>query len=212
MAVPANNPNPSFVRPRAAPSEGKTRAAMTLNRKITEIDWAISSSSAPMTGAVAAMALPPQIDEPTPTRTALLELICNILYIIKAITSDVVMVERMIGRDCFPFARISVRFIPNPRNTTAVCRIFLDVKLIPGEKTVLSVRIRVTIIPIRIEKTGPPTTGTAFPSSHDGMAISRHKSRPAPFFLKKFIKYSSCVLCNKNLQSAITIDSCLQIL
>ena len=174
---------------------------MTLNRKITEIDWAISSSSAPMTGAVAAMALPPQIDEPTPTRTALLELICNILYIIKAITSDVVMVERMIGRDCFPFARISVRFIPNPRNT-----------LIPGEKTVLSVRIRVTIIPIRIEKTGPPTTGTAFPSSHDGMAISRHKSRPAPFFLKKFIKYSSCVLCNKNLQSAITIDSCLQIL
>ncbi len=33
MAVPANNPNPSFVRPRAAPSEGKTRAAMTLNRK-----------------------------------------------------------------------------------------------------------------------------------------------------------------------------------
>ncbi len=52
----------------------------------------------------------------------------------KAITSDVVMVERMIGRDCFPFARISVRFIPNPRNTTAVCRIFLDVKLIPGEK------------------------------------------------------------------------------
>jgi len=122
------------------------------------------------------------------------------------------MVERMIGRDCFPFARISVRFIPNPRNTTAVCRIFLDVKLIPGEKTVLSVRIRVTIIPIRIEKTGPPTTGTAFPSSHDGMAISRHKSRPAPFFLKKFIKYSSCVLCNKNLQSAITIDSCLQIL
>ena len=47
---------------------GKSRAASTLKRKITEMAWAISSSSAPMTGAVAAMAEPPQMEEPTPTR------------------------------------------------------------------------------------------------------------------------------------------------
>ena len=34
--------------------------------------WAISSSSAPMTGAVAAMALPPQMEEPTPMRVEML--------------------------------------------------------------------------------------------------------------------------------------------
>ncbi len=91
-----------------------------------------------MTGAVvAAMAIPPQIDELTPTvNLQLLELICNILYIIKAITSDVVMVERMIGRDCFPFAGISVRFIPNPKEYNGCLQDLLDVKLIPGEKTV----------------------------------------------------------------------------
>ena len=55
-AVPAKRPNPSLERPNAPPSVGKISAAMTLKRKMTEMDWAISSSSAPMTGAVAAMA------------------------------------------------------------------------------------------------------------------------------------------------------------
>ena len=51
----------------AAPSAGKINAAKILNRKITEIACATSSSSASITGAVAAIAEPPQIDEPTPT-------------------------------------------------------------------------------------------------------------------------------------------------
>ncbi len=42
-----------------------------LNRKITEMDCATSSSLAWITGAVAAMAEPPQIDEPTPIKMAL---------------------------------------------------------------------------------------------------------------------------------------------
>lgn len=67
-AVPANRPKPWFDRPSAMPRAGNTSAAITLNRKMTEIDCAISSSSASMTGAVAAMAEPPQMEEPTVRR------------------------------------------------------------------------------------------------------------------------------------------------
>ena len=49
------------------PSIGKKMAASTLKKKITAIAWAISSSSASIIGAVAAIAEPPQIEEPTPT-------------------------------------------------------------------------------------------------------------------------------------------------
>ena len=71
IAVPAKRPKPSLLSPSAAPRAGKISAAATLNRKMTEMDCATSSSDASMTGAVAAMALPPQIEEPTPTRIAL---------------------------------------------------------------------------------------------------------------------------------------------
>lgn len=53
-AVPANRPKPSLLMPSMAPSEGKISAAMMLKRKMTLMAWAISSSSASMTGAVAA--------------------------------------------------------------------------------------------------------------------------------------------------------------
>ena len=69
-AVPANTPNasPEFVaKPRKPPNVGNKIAASTLKKKITEIACATSSSSASMTGAVAAMAEPPQIEDPTPT-------------------------------------------------------------------------------------------------------------------------------------------------
>ena len=46
MAVPAKRPKPSLERPSTPPRVGKIRAAMTLSRKITEMAWAISSSSA----------------------------------------------------------------------------------------------------------------------------------------------------------------------
>ena len=56
IAVPANNANPVFESPSQLPSIGNRSAASTLNRKITEIACATSSSFAPMTGAVAALA------------------------------------------------------------------------------------------------------------------------------------------------------------
>ena len=71
-AVPANIPKASPLavsNPISVPSVGKTKAAMTLKKNMTLIAWATSSSSAPITGLVAAMAEPPQIDEPTPIST-----------------------------------------------------------------------------------------------------------------------------------------------
>ena len=41
---------------------------MILNKKITDMAWAISLWLASMTGAVAAIAEPPQIEEPTPIK------------------------------------------------------------------------------------------------------------------------------------------------
>ena len=69
-AVPANRQNPSLVMPIASPSVGKMSAAKTLNRKKTEMAWATSWSLALMTGAVAAIAEPPQMDDPTPMSVA----------------------------------------------------------------------------------------------------------------------------------------------
>ena len=69
-AVPAKIPNASPVvvsNPTSFPKIGKMTAASTLKKKITDIACATSSSFASITGAVAATAEPPQIDEPTPT-------------------------------------------------------------------------------------------------------------------------------------------------
>ena len=131
-AVPAKRPKPSLERPSTPPRVGKIRAAMTLNRKMTEMAWAISSSSAPITGAVAAMAEPPQMEDPTPTSTEILLGIFIHLRSRNAITRDMVMVVQIMGRDWAPTLAISERFRPKPRRITAYCRIFLEVKAMPA--------------------------------------------------------------------------------
>ena len=81
-AVPAKIPkvSPEVVeKPNAAPNAGKISAARILKRKITEIACATSSSSASITGAVAAIAYQPQIDEPTPTNVDILAGMCIVL-------------------------------------------------------------------------------------------------------------------------------------
>lgn len=82
-AVPANTPNgvPEVVeKPKKVPRVGKISAANMLKKNITEIAWATSSWSASITGAVAAIADPPHIDDPTPTRTEILWSICRALH------------------------------------------------------------------------------------------------------------------------------------
>ena len=81
------------------PSVGKINAAMILNKNITEIDCAISSSFAPITGAVAAIAEPPHIDEPTPIKVAILGCIFKALYKTKDTISDIEIVDKIIGND-----------------------------------------------------------------------------------------------------------------
>lgn len=44
-----------------------------------------------------------------------------------AITKDVVMVARIIGRDCAPVCNTTDRFSPKPNRITAYCNIFLEV-------------------------------------------------------------------------------------
>ena len=105
IAVPAKIPKGSpftVSNPMAFPSIGKKIAASTLKKKITAIDCAISSSSAPITGAAAAIAEPPQIDDPTPTSIDVLAGTLRAFCNIHAIISDVVIVQIIIGRDCFP--------------------------------------------------------------------------------------------------------------
>ena len=89
MAVPAHIPKPVSLIPKKWPSGGKMKAAIILNIKIVEIEYATSFSSASMTSAVAAMALPPQIEVPTPMRVQVLpgtfsnlpmKYHCNILW------------------------------------------------------------------------------------------------------------------------------------
>ena len=191
MAVPAKIPNASpcmVSKPNAFPRIGKKIAANTLKKKITAIDWAISSSSASITGAVAAMAEPPHIDEPTPTRIDVFEGTFKTFFITHASTKDVVIVQTMIGKDCFPVSNITPRFIPNPSNTTAVCKITLEVHLIPASEDFLSFQNIAIIIPARIAITAPPITGNIFPMIHDGIAINRQIKMPFPYLLIKFIQ------------------------
>ena len=130
-AVPAKRPKPSLESPSAPPSVGKIMAAMTLKRKMTDMDWAISSSSAPMTGAVAAMALPPHMEEPTPISVDILDGMCSSFCISHATTREVVIVDKITGREALPTLPMVARFNPKPSSTTAVCSIFFDVKDTP---------------------------------------------------------------------------------
>lgn len=155
---------------------------------MTEIDWAISSSFASITGAVAAIAEPPQTEDPTPISIEIFVGIFIALYRIKATIREVLIVERIIGKDWNPVDAITDRFIPKPKRITAYCRIFFEVKEIPGLRLSLFFINNVIIIPKRIENTGPPITGTSSPNIHAGTAISMHSKIPDQFVLSQFIE------------------------
>lgn len=158
-AVPANTAKPSVPKPTACPNVGKMSAARILNRKITDIDCAISSSSASITGAVAAIAEPPQIDEPTPIRHAVLGLIFAIFITIKAVMRDVEIVLTITGRLLPPTLAIVPRLSEKPSMITAHCKIFFEVNFIPPGKYLLAENFgakSVIIIPVIIAATGAP--------------------------------------------------------
>ena len=102
-----------------------------MNKKITEIACATSSSLALITGAVAAIADPPQIDEPTPIKVAIVLSNLNNFCKTYAIINEMEIVIIMMGNDDLPTFITCMRFSPKPNKTTAVCKIYLDVKAIP---------------------------------------------------------------------------------
>ena len=185
IAVPAKIPNapPDVVsKPMTFPNIGKNIAASTLKKKITDIACATSLSSASMTGAVAAIADPPQIDDPTPTRIDVLDGTWITLRRIHAMIRDVLIVHTIIGSDCLPVWRMTPRFIPNPSSTTAVWRIILDVHLIPVSAFPLFFHTIVISMPARIAITGPPMIGNVLPRSQDGTAMIKQVNMPGSFF------------------------------
>ncbi len=134
-AVPAKIPklSPLMVEnPIILPSVGKSSAAKTLKKKTTEIDCAISSSLACITGAVAAMAEPPHMEDPTPTNVEILAGMLRIFCMALAIASANTIVQMMIGNDSLPVFQIIAKFMPNPSKITAYCSIFLETKRIPS--------------------------------------------------------------------------------
>ena len=118
-AVPANTANPSEPNPIACPNVGKISAASTLKRKITDIERATSSSSASITGAVAAIAEPPQIDEPTPIRQATFLSILSSFIKPYATINDIKIVEIITGKLFPPTLAMVPRSRENPSMTTA---------------------------------------------------------------------------------------------
>ena len=67
---------------------------------------------------------------------------------------------------------------PNPSKTTAVCRIFFDVNLIPAAALPLSFQNTPTIMPARMANTAPPTMGTAVPKNQQTAASAALVAMP----------------------------------
>ena len=189
-AVPANIPkaSPDVVsNPKKCPNIGNNKAAKTLKKKITEIAWATSSSSASIIGAVAAMAEPPQIEDPTPIKVLIFESMCIALWSANAIIKDVEIVQIIIGSDCFPVLNITLRLRPKPNKITAYWSIFFDVKVIPGLKVFPGCQNKAITIPAMIAITALPIIGKILPSIQAGIAIARQTNKPLYFSFIRFI-------------------------
>ena len=188
-AVPANRPKPVSDSPMTPPRVGKIRAASTLNRKITEMDWAISSSSASITGAVAAMAEPPQMEDPTPMSVAVFPGTCSALDMRKATIRAVEMVHRMMGRLVRPTWPICRRFSPKPRRMTAYCSTFLEVKatpsFTPSRTAALFLITAQPTMPMRMASTAEPITSSTGSSSTTNQA-TRAMARQSPIPGRRF--------------------------
>ena len=98
----------------------------------------------------------------------------------------------MIGRLCQPVARMTERFRPKPKKTTAVCRMYLDVKEIPLLTFVRSLRNWPATMPRRMEMIGPPMMGKVFPKNQDGRAMTRQSAMPGSFDGFMMIASSYC--------------------
>ena len=138
-----------------------------------------------MTGLAAAIADPPQMDDPTPMRVPVFFCILSTLERRYATRRDTVIVDIIIGSDCRPVSATTERFIPNPRSMTAHWSTFFDTNLIPFPKDVLSFRNIAMVMPARIAMTGPPMIGKRVPSMYAGIEMSKHRIMPLSMLLSE---------------------------
>lgn len=95
-----------------------------------------------------------------------------------AVSNDAVMVDTITGSEVAPTWAIWVSGKSNPSKTTAVCRIFFDVNLIPAAALPLSFQNTPTIMPARMANTAPPTMGTAVPKNQQTAASAALVAMP----------------------------------
>lgn len=130
IAMAAHVPNCSWLIPSQCPIAGKMSSAAAFSVKTVAMESVVSSSSASMMGAIAAIALPPQIAVPEDMRYELLRESLKALPSrtprhITPITDTIVN-----SMPSFPASIAECRFIPKPRPITESWSMYLDVFLV----------------------------------------------------------------------------------
>ena len=126
IAMAAQVPNCSWLIPSQCPIAGKMSSAAAFSVKTVAMESVVSSSSASMIGAIAAIALPPQIAVPEDMRYELLRESLKALPSrtprhITPITDTIVN-----SMPSFPASIAECRFIPKPRPITESWSMYLE--------------------------------------------------------------------------------------
>ena len=150
-----------------------------------------SSSSAFITGATAAIADPPQIDVPTPTRIVVFLESFRVLPASQAIGKTAVNVNSITTREVRPAFMTLYRFMSKPRSIIEYCRSFFDVNFKPSVNFIFPPicsfikpgKNRDINIPPAIAAIGPPNRGNDFPKNQAGTAMRKHRIIPGSLFM-----------------------------
>ena len=118
IAIAHQYPNSVSLIPNKFPSNGNINNAMAFNAKIVPSATVISLSFALITGAIAAIALPPHIAVPPDTNVRVPTFTFSNLPIHKP-NPIVRAIENIVNtKPVFPASIASVKFMPNPNPTT----------------------------------------------------------------------------------------------
>ena len=121
IASAAHNPNCVCEKCMRWPMSGNSRSATEFSTNTVPSDTAISSSLAASTGPIAAIALPPHTAVPKLISSDCFLPTCSILPSRTPSPSANAMLIAVYIKPEAPAWTTSLRFIPNPRHTTAAC-------------------------------------------------------------------------------------------
>ena len=196
-AVPAQRPNAASESPRKLPSIGNTTTIIVSNRKVADIPYAISISVASITGAIAAIAEPPQIPVPALIRLLVFQFSPSSFPITAPSPKQVASVNTITTRENFPTVSTVVILRLAPRRIIANFSIFFDVNLIPGEVTSFGLKNALTIMPMNSAMTDAPiicipAASSKCSSSFATAAIMSAKAMPGMNFSIFFMIPPNC--------------------